>query len=92
MAEGSESAYPRHKFVKPEPLPDEMVGSPKYGVGPNGEPVIIGRNILRPNDPAPPSEPVEDRRPGKLLLANGFSSAEEWGNEILAKRNGHGGR
>lgn len=32
--------------------------------------------------------PVADRRPTVLLEAAGFESAEDWGNSILAKRNG----
>lgn len=33
---------------------------------------------------------VQDKRPVVLLAQAGFDSAEEWGNAILAKRNGHG--
>lgn len=69
-------------------IPDEMVGSPKYGVGPNGKPVVVGRNILHPNEPAPEMEAVEDRRPDVILRAAGFESAEDWGNSILGKKNG----
>lgn len=44
---------------------------------------------FNPNAPTPiKHEPPTDRRPVKLLEAEGFSSAEDWGNAILAKRNG----
>lgn len=73
------------------PLPDEMNGSPIFKILPNGDRVKIGHVKLHPNAPAPPREPVPDKRPHTLIPAP-HTSAEEWGNAILAKGNGHGRR
>ena len=73
---------------RPDPLPDEMKGSPIRMQLPTGEVIVTGYTILRPNDPAPPREPVKDMRPDRLLEVAGFESAEEWGNSILSKNNG----
>jgi hypothetical protein len=87
VAEGTEAPYqPNHWRGRPEPLPDEMKGSKIRKRLPNGEFFTVGHVIIRPNDPAPPHDPVPDMRPDRLLEAAGFESAEDWGNSILARR------
>lgn len=84
----SEAAYQPNQFKRPPPLPDEIQGSPIYLTLSSGERVKTGHVILRPNEPAPETEPMPDKRPDRLLEAAGFDSAEVWGNSILAKKNG----
>jgi hypothetical protein len=90
MAEGTDAPYRPNVWTgKPAPLPDEMLGSQQTRMLPGGEIVRVGTRVkLRPNDPAPPSEPVADKRPAVILAQAGFESAEDWGNSILSKKNG----
>jgi len=87
MADGTEAPYqPNQWSGRPPPLPDEIKGSPIYKTLPSGERVLTGHVIIRPNDPAAPSEPVKDMRPDRLLEEAGFESAEDWGNSILNRK------
>jgi hypothetical protein len=89
VAEGTEAPYrPNVWWGRPEPLPDEMKGSKIIRQLPNGDIITVGHVMIRPNEPAPPHDPVPDMRPDRLLEAAGFESAEDWGNSILAKKNG----
>jgi len=87
MAEGTEAPYkPNSWGGRPPALPDEMKGSPIFKQLPNGQRILTGHVVIRPNDPAPPSEPVKDMRPDRLLEDAGFESAEDWGNSILSRK------
>jgi hypothetical protein len=85
MADGTEAPYKPNVWVgRPPPLPDEMKGSPITMRLPNGEVIVTGHVVIRPNDPAPPrDEPTPDRRPGTLFTGPEFT--EEYWNARLAE-------
>ena len=68
--------HPNPKPPRPDPIPDKWRAR-------NG-------TYFNPNKPAPEREPVKDMRPAVLLRQVGYESAEEWGNAILARKDGHG--
>ena len=69
---------PNEPCYKRIPIPDKVRAQDGTYFNPN-----------RPFIPDPAEAP-SDRRPVKILEEAGYESAEDWGNAILARRNGHG--